>query len=114
MTGSPEELKARAQRAFEQSIGRTPGEMHEAPDPDELARLERAVLSLPRTTREVFLAHRLDDQSYAKIADVTGLSVKQVRRHMTEALHRLGRFMDGDERTAGQRWWQSYLQRWFR
>lgn len=114
MTDSPEGLKARAQRAFERSIGRTPGEMHGPPDPDELARLERAVLSLPRATREVFLAHRLDNRSYAEIAEVTGLSERQVRRRMAEALYRVGRFTDGDERTAWQRWWQSRLPRWFR
>ncbi|MBY0284267.1 MAG: sigma-70 region 4 domain-containing protein [Sphingomonas sp.] len=86
----------------------------EPADPEQLARIERALASLPRRTREIFLAHRLDDYSYAKIAEITGLSVGQVEHHMARAIRRLGRYAEGDERTAWQRWRQSHLPRWFR
>jgi len=51
-------------------------------DAELLRRLEDAVASMPRKQREIFLAHRLDDMSYAEIARRTGLSVKQVERQM--------------------------------
>lgn len=107
-------LVARAKEAAARALGdQKPAEI-EPPDPEALARLERAVQSLPRTTREIFLAHRLDGYSYAEIADITGLSVEKVRRQMAKALYQLGRYADGDERTAWQHWWQSRLPRWFR
>jgi len=62
---------------------------------DELARLEAALLTLPRFTREVFLAHRLDDLSYAEIASRTGISVRRVERELARALYGLDRAMRG-------------------
>lgn len=107
-------LIARAKEAVARALGHeAPAEMV-PPDLEALARLERAVQALPRTTREIFLAHRLDDYSYAEIGEVTGLSVKQVRRHMAKAIYQIGRYADGDERTAWQRWWRSHLPRRFR
>lgn len=100
------DLKARARAAYERSIGNS-ADPTETPDPETLARMERALLALPRITREVFLANRLDHYSYAKIADITGLSVRQVKRQMVKALMQLGRYHRGDERTAWQRFWQS-------
>ncbi|MEG3089320.1 sigma-70 region 4 domain-containing protein [Sphingomonas sp. PB4P5] len=85
-----------------------------AVQPDDLARIERAMSALPRTTREVFLAHRLDSYSYDKMARITGMSIHRVERHMAAAIHHLSRFMDGDERSPWQRWWQSLLPRWRR
>ncbi|MEG3089639.1 sigma-70 region 4 domain-containing protein [Sphingomonas sp. PB4P5] len=80
--------------------------------PDKLVRMEQAMLALPRMTREVFLAHRLDGYSYTDIARLTGMSVHRVERHMATAIYHLSRFMDGDERTPWQRRWQSLLPRW--
>jgi len=114
MTDDPEELKARAARAFERSIAPEPGEMYGPIHPDRLATLQRALLSLPRLTREIFLAHRLDGYSYAYIAEVTGLSERQVKRRMAIAMRRLHRYLRRDERTAWQRWWQDHLPRWRR
>ena len=85
----------------------------EPTDRERLVRIERALASLPRRTREIFLAHRLDDYSYAKIADITGLSISQVERHMAKAICQIGRYPRGDERTAWQRWRQEHLPRWF-
>ncbi|MEG3086748.1 sigma-70 region 4 domain-containing protein [Sphingomonas sp. PB4P5] len=113
MTGDPGDMKASAPRAFEHATGENRSEWKGPVDPEQLATMERAMLSLPRTTREVFLAHRLDGSSYAEIARATGLSVRQVERHMAKALLQLSRFMDGDERTPWQRWWQARTRRWF-
>lgn len=113
MTGDREDLKARARRAFERSTERDQGEWQGPVHPEQLATMERAMLSLPRMTREVFLAHRLDGSSYAEIARATGLTVRQVERHMANALLRLSRFMDGDERTPWRRWRDARKRRWF-
>lgn len=71
-------------------------------DTELLARLEAALETLPRFTREVFLAQRVDDLSYAEIAQVTGTSVKRVQREMARALFGLSRAMDG----RPLRWWE--------
>ena len=42
-------------------------------------------------TREIFLAKRLDGMSYSEIASRTGLSVRQVERHMAKALATIDR-----------------------
>jgi RNA polymerase sigma-70 factor (ECF subfamily) len=75
------------------------------PDPELLKKLERAMLKLPRPTREIFLAHRLDDMSYQEIADRTGLSVREVERHMARAICAIDRSLNGPP----VRWWE----RWF-
>jgi RNA polymerase sigma factor (sigma-70 family) len=75
------------------------------PDPERLNALEKAVSRLPRTTREIFLAHRLEDMSYEEIAHRTGLSVRQVERHMARAIYRLSKEVcDGPTR-----WWERLL-----
>jgi RNA polymerase sigma factor (sigma-70 family) len=71
-------------------------------DTELLARLEAALETLPRFTREVFLAQRVDDLSYAEIAQATGTSVKRVQREMARALFGLSRAMDG----RPLRWWE--------
>jgi RNA polymerase sigma factor (sigma-70 family) len=76
-------------------------------DAELLSRLERAMRTVPRRTREVFLAHRLDDMSYAEIAQRTGLSVQEVERHMARAIYRLCREVD----RGPLRWWER-LRRW--
>src|SRR3546814_4951163 len=63
-------------------------------DTELLARTEAALLTLPRFTRNVFLAHRIDDLSYAEIARRTGTSVGRVEREMMRALYGIGRAMD--------------------
>jgi len=75
------------------------------PDPELLKRLEKAVKRLPRTTREIFLAHRLDDMSYQEMADRTGLSVRHVERHMARAIYRLCKDLDREP----LRWWERLL-----
>lgn len=114
MTDRSEGLEARAKRTVEPSTDPVPGDYHGPVHPDELARMERALLSLPRMTREIFLAHRLDGYSYDHIAEVTGLSQRQVARRMRTAIRRLGRYRRGDERPEWRVWLQNPLPRWFR
>jgi RNA polymerase sigma factor (sigma-70 family) len=114
MRDDPDEQKACAARAFERSISHAPGEVYGPIHPDQIATMERALLSLPRLTREIFLAYRLDGFSYAHIAEVTGLSQHQVERRMATAMQRLNRYLRGDERNRWQRWRQQHLPRWRR
>ena len=74
-------------------------------DAELLRRLEDAVASMPRKQREIFLAHRLDDMSYAEIARRTGLSVKQVERQMARAIYKLCKQMDGHPLS----WWEQWF-----
>jgi RNA polymerase sigma-70 factor (ECF subfamily) len=72
------------------------------PDPDELARLQRTVANLPRRQRDIFLAHRLDNLTYAEIAERTGFSRKRVMAFMAKALFNISRQSDGHP----LRWWE--------
>jgi RNA polymerase sigma-70 factor (ECF subfamily) len=74
-------------------------------DPELLKRLEKAVSRLPHTTRAIFIARRLDDISYEEIAERTGLSVRQVERHMARAIYRLSREIED----GASRWWERLL-----
>lgn len=65
-------------------------------DPVLLERMQAALLTLPRFTREVFLAHRLDDLSYGEIARITGTSVQRVEREIARAVFGLTRAMSSD------------------
>jgi len=114
MTNRPEELKTRAQRVFERVSACVPGGEDEPADPARLARLERGLRMLPRTTQQIFIAKMIDHFSYAHIARVTELSQRQVRRRILDALYHLRCFLDGDERTPRQRWWQDHWPRWRR
>lgn len=49
-------------------------------------RLEAGLRRMPKLRREIFLALRLDDLSYEEIAERTGLSVKQVERHVARSM----------------------------
>jgi len=71
---------------------------------EELARMEAALLTLPRLAREVFLAHRIDDLSYAEISDITGLSVRRVEREIANAIYGFHCALQG--RPLRRRWWR--------
>lgn len=75
------------------------------PGPEYVKRLEKAVARLPRTTREIFLAHRLDGMSYPEIAGRTGLSIREIERHMAKAMYKLCTEFDRKPR----RWWERLL-----
>lgn len=73
-------------------------------DTKRLVQFEAAVLTLPRFTREVFLAHRIDDLSYAEIARITGTSERRIEREMARAIHAIDRAMCGEP----LRWWERW------
>ena len=60
---------------------------------DMLCRVEAAMQRLPNKTREIFVAHRIEGRSCAEIAELTGMKVKGVEKHVTKALVRLDRLM---------------------
>lgn len=62
---------------------------------DLLHRLERSLVRLKPRTREIFLAHRIDGYSYIEIAERTGLSVKGVEKHMSQAIAFVDRVLSG-------------------
>ena len=76
--------------------------MSDTPDPDLLRRMEEAMLNIPKLQREIFMAHRLDDMSYGEIARRTGLTVRQVERHMARAIYKLAKQLDGEKLS----WWE--------
>jgi RNA polymerase sigma-70 factor (ECF subfamily) len=78
--------------------------MSDLADSELMRRLEAAVATLPPKQREIFLAHRLDDLSYAEIASRTGLSVRQVERQMARAIYKLCKQMDGHPLSWWERW----------
>ena len=78
--------------------------MSDTPDPNLLRRLEEAMLNIPKLQREIFIAHRLDNMPYDEIARRTGLTVRQVERHIARALYKLAKQLDGRKLTLWERW----------
>ena len=75
------------------------------PEPQQqelVERLQAIMLRVPRLTREIFMAHRLDDMSYEEIARRTGLTIRQVERHIARAILRLDRGLHDKPRP----WWR--------
>lgn len=60
---------------------------------DRLQRLEAAIKRMKPATREIFMAHRLDGDTYRDIAARTGLSLKGVEKQMGKALYIVNRAM---------------------
>lgn len=73
-----------------------------------IERLEAGLHRMPKLRREIFLAIRLDDASYAEIAERTGLSVEDVERHFAQSMLALRDALDGRPSSA---WWKRILQR---
>jgi DNA-directed RNA polymerase specialized sigma24 family protein len=90
MTHDPD-LLARARRAYERTISDDAPKDTLPPDPQGIARMERALRKLPRVTQRVFLTMRFDRKCYADIASLTGLSVAQVEQHISTAIAHLDR-----------------------
>ena len=51
-----------------------------------MASLMEAIDGLPPRTREIFVAHRFEDMSYAAIASLFGVSISAVEKHIMAAL----------------------------
>lgn len=73
-------------------------------DPDIIRRLEAALLNLPRQQREIFLACRRNDMSYDEIGRRTGLTHRQVERHLARSLYKLDKQLDGRRLSWWERW----------
>jgi RNA polymerase sigma-70 factor (ECF subfamily) len=72
-------------------------------DQQELVeRLQAIMLRMPRLTREIFMAHRLDDMPYEEIARRTGLTIREVERHIAMAILHLDRGLHSEPRP----WWR--------
>lgn len=67
-----------------------------ADDPVLIAKLERALASLRRWDREVFLASRVDQLTYAEIAERYGMSERAVQRRVIRAYHEVVRYVADD------------------
>ncbi|MFN3727345.1 MAG: sigma factor-like helix-turn-helix DNA-binding protein [Allosphingosinicella sp.] len=67
-----------------------------------IARMGAIVRGMPRLTREIFMAHRLDDMPYEEIARRTGLTTRQVEKHIAHAILYLDRGLHRDARP----WWK--------
>jgi RNA polymerase sigma factor (sigma-70 family) len=74
------------------------------PSTETRGRLEAAFAKLPPFTQSVFLAHRLDDLSYAEIATITGASVRRIEREMARALVAIDRALSEQPRRS--KWWR--------
>lgn len=74
-------------------------------DPEELRRIEQAILNLPRRQREIFVACCREGLPYGEIAARTGLTARQVERHVARAIYKIAKQMDG----VPLSWWE----RWF-
>jgi RNA polymerase sigma factor (sigma-70 family) len=73
-----------------------------------IERLEAGLQRMPNLRREIFLAIRLDDLSYAEIAERTGLTAKQVERHFARSMITLLEAFDGRSPVP---WWKRILRR---
>lgn len=101
-----EALRARSRRALERSLrGHAETMADGAHDPVKVARIEDAIRRLSPAEREVLLAVRLTDRSYAEIAAGMGLSVTQVEQLFAASLFELLRNLDQPWRHGWRRWW---------
>ncbi|RKQ69641.1 RNA polymerase RpoE-like sigma-24 subunit [Litorimonas taeanensis] len=55
----------------------------------ELELVKKAILAMPPKTQSVFVLNRFEGLKYREIADVTGMSISSVEKHMMSALKRL-------------------------
>lgn len=58
-----------------------------------LQRHEAAILTLKPKTREIYLRHRLDGQTYAEIGAAFGIGVSAVEKHMMRAIAQVDRVL---------------------
>ncbi len=56
---------------------------------DELRHIAAILATLPLLTRSVFVLHRIDELSYAAIAEQLNVTIATVRYHLTKAIVRL-------------------------
>jgi RNA polymerase sigma-70 factor (ECF subfamily) len=68
---------------------------------DLLGQLELILASLDPLTRAIFLAHRVNELPYARIADEAGISIAEVEKRMAKAIHRIAQRLDEADSQRG-------------
>lgn len=64
-------------------------------------RMRDAIDALPEPTRTIYLAHLLDGDDYAAIGVREGLSVRDVERHIADAIILIDRYLRGFDEHPG-------------
>jgi len=82
----------------------------EWPHEEQRKRYRAAFAALPRFTRKVFWAHRIDGLSYTQIAKRYGISNREVEREMARAIYGIDCALGATESEPRRRCW---LLRWF-
>jgi RNA polymerase sigma-70 factor (ECF subfamily) len=65
-------------------------------DREALERVVEAIAGLPPRTREVFVLHRFEEITGARIAEQLGISESAVEKHIMKALKALHRRLSAD------------------
>ncbi len=60
----------------------------------ELALVKKAIMKMPPKVRRVFILNRFEGLKYREIADVLGISISAVEKHMMTALKQLNSLRD--------------------
>ena len=100
--------RERSRRALERSLRNCAdmaGSGDRRPDPAEVARIDDAMRRLLPVEREILLAVRRDDCSYAEIAARLELSITQVELQFARALSEFLHNVDRPYRY----WWRRWL-----
>ena len=63
---------------------------------ETLSRLLEAIATLPQRTQDVFVLRALENMKYRDIAELMGISVRAVEKHMAKALAHAGAALDDD------------------
>jgi RNA polymerase sigma-70 factor (ECF subfamily) len=58
-----------------------------------LKSVEKAIESLPRKCKEIFILNKIEELSYKKIAETKGISIKTVENQMGIALKKIRQFL---------------------
>jgi RNA polymerase sigma-70 factor (ECF subfamily) len=100
-------MSVRSKRAYERaraSFDSTSGGKGPPPDPRP-SRVQRALARLSGLERDVFLAVRIDDMSYAEIGEKIGRSEQKVMKLFGRALYNL----DCNLRDPRRHWWRRWI-----
>jgi RNA polymerase sigma factor (sigma-70 family) len=62
---------------------------------ERVARLSEGLARLSDKTRTIFLAHRIDGQTFEEIAQHHGITISAVNKHVAKALLQLTTWMEG-------------------
>jgi RNA polymerase sigma factor (sigma-70 family) len=62
---------------------------------ERLQRMWQCLERMPERTREIFLAHRMEERTYEDIGREFGISQKVVAKHVTRAATLLAQWMEG-------------------